>query len=572
MMALMADIRVAIRALIAARGFSALAGLTLSAGIALTCAVTAVINAYVFRSLPYPHADRLYRIDYAPEGHAWPRGMEQLDWHSLSDVIEIPLSWDLDVFYMLGREYPETAPGAWVTPGYMEALGVRVALGRTFTPDDFRQGTPPVAIISHRLWQTRFGGDIDVTGKTFDAYVSDRPQEPEFFTVVGVAAPDLWHLNAYTDVLSPLRAPSYPYQVRLREGVTAAAAAARLDALVRRGATDLPPQFGVVLASVHGNYVAQVKPVLWAILAGTGLVLLITTANVAVLMILRARKRERELAVRLALGATPARIARLVAIEGFALGSTATVAGVLLASVVLPVVAPMVERSLGRRVPRGLDALSLDAAVLAIVIACGAAVTLVLAMIPVVMLWRSQPELSVAGSARGISDGTHASRSRATLIAFEVAASLTLIVGAGLMAESAWRMLRVNFGIDADRVVSASLALRQQSFSDDADRAALFERLGAELRRVAGGSTVAFGDWWPLQGSRPRKVEGSDASAGAMANPFAVSTDYFAALGIRPLDGRTFSAGDRLGSDPVVIVSESLALSATYASRTRTRT
>lgn len=558
MTALLTDLRAAVKALFSARAFAAISLVTLSTGIALATVLVAVVNAYLVRGLPYPDADRVYRVDYGPPGERWPEGMEHLEWRSLSDVIEHPISWDLDVFYLLGGDYPESSPGAWVTPGYIHALGIRAELGRTLIEEDFRPESPAVALISHRLWQTRFGGNPTVIGETFNAYVSDRPEEPETFAVVGVLPSSLWHLNVYTEILAPLKAPSFPYQVLLRPGLRPESARDRIDSLVRSGVSSLPPAYGVRLTSVHESYVTQLRPVLWSVAAGAGLVLLIAIANVSVLMLVRTRRRERELAVRLALGASHWRVGRLVALEGLTIGVGSTVAGLSVAMAALPLLAPAIERSLERRVPGGVSALTIDGHVAGLALGSGALLSTALMSIPLLMLWHSRRAISVAGAGRGMTEGAHASRSRAALIATEVAASLPLVVGAWLMAESALRMTRVDFGIQADNVVTAGLAIRQRSFPEESDRALLYERLERELETMAGPSAVAFGDWWPLQGSRPRRVEGAGETLAA-ANRFAVSSQYFEVMGIGLLDGRAFASDDRLGSEPVVIVSASLA-------------
>ena len=559
-MGLTSDFRAAIRALVAARGFTAIAVTTLSTALALAVIILTVVNAYVFRSLPYPAADRLYRVDYAPPNQLPPRGLEQLDWSTLDDIIEFGIAWDLDVFYLLGHEYPESAPGGWVTPGYVNGLGIRAAIGRTFGAADFAPGAPSVALISHRLWQSRFGRDTSVVGRTFQAYVSDRPDEAELFTVVGVLPADLWHLNMYTEVLAPLRARTYPYMVRLRPGVTPALATQRIDGLIRSGLESVPATYDVVLTRAQDSYTAGVRPVLGAVTAAAALVLLIASTNLAVLTIVRARRRERELAVRLALGASQSRLARLLSLEGLVLGVVSLVVGLLSASSVLPVIGPVIERSMDRQIPGGLASLQVDGTVFAVALICGTVVTLVLTVLPLVSLRRNRILTTIASSGRGATDDPRAGRTRALLIAVEVAASLALLTGAGLMAETATRMVQVDFGIDADDVVTASLALRHRSFPDAAARARFFERLPTELRGVAGSTSLALGDWWPLQGSRPRRVEtaGARASTGT-ANPFAVSPDYFVTVGIPLRDGRTFTSQDRLGTLPVSIVSESLA-------------
>ena len=554
------DVSSAFKALTAARGFTAVAVLTLGIGLALCVTVLTAINAYVLQGLPYPASDRLYRVDYAAPNQNPPRGLEQLDWPALDDVIEFPIAWDLDVFYMLGNEYPESMPGGWVTPGYMHGLGIRVARGRTFTAEDYTAGSAPVALVSHRIWQTRFGGDEAVVGRRFQAYVSDRPDEPEVFTIVGVLPQDMWHLNQYTEVLAPLKAATYPYMVRLRPGVAPSLASDRITELVRRGVATLPTDFRVAVTPAHQAYVAAIRPILWAVTAGAGLVLLIAGANVAVLMLVRGRRRQKELAIRLALGAGHLRITRLLLMEAVLIGIASTVLGTAASRVAVSGLAPVVERVLERRVPGGLDAFAIDYRVLLAASACGLLVTLVFAMAPLVSTWRASLAPGLALTSRALTDSSSASRSRSVLIGLEVAASLTLLIGAALMAETAVRMLRVEFGIQPSNVGTASLALRQRSFPDPASRVAFYDRLLTRLASMPGTSSVALGDWWPLQGSRPRRVETVGATPGVgTANPFAVTSDYFQTVGMTILDGRSFTAGDRLGSEAVAIISQSLA-------------
>ena len=193
-----------------------------------------------------------------------------------------------------------------MTPGFVEGLGIQPAIGRGFDASAFQAGTGNVALISHRLWQSRFGGDPSALGRTFTAYVSDRPEEAERFTVIGVLPQDLWHFNPYTDILTPLRAPTYPYMVRLRPGVTPERAAARITSLVAAGAANVPQ--------------AQSFALIAAVLALIGAYGVIAYA---------VRQREREIAVRLAVGADPSRITRLFLRQGSWILAAGLAAGVL---------------------------------------------------------------------------------------------------------------------------------------------------------------------------------------------------------------------------------------------------
>jgi putative ABC transport system permease protein len=639
--AFMSDLRSAVRSLRRARGFTGVAILTLGLALTLCLTVLRIVNAYLVHTLPYPGADRLYSVRYAPAGQPEPARLEALDWHSLSDVIEHPIAWDLDMFYLLGdaAPTPEPAQGAWVTPGFVDGLGIRPAIGRGFGAEDFEAGRPNVVLIGHRLWQNRFGGDPAIVGRRFRAYVSDRPEETETFTVIGVLSPDFWHLNPYTEVLAPLRAPTYPYLVRLREGVPASAAEARITALVRassrspspvpslsptpasspssaplqsappsRSSAAAPVRAGVsspgedwpvALTPTHASYVAQVRPLLLAAGAAAGLTLAIGCANIAVLLLVRASRREKEMAVRRALGAGPAQIARLVAIEALLLAGGATMVGLAGSSVAMAWLTPLVERQLERPAPGGASAFAVDGVVLLGAIACGLFTTCVCVFAPLAASWRTSVSQALARDNRGATDGPGRRRARSALIALEVAASLALLTGAALMVDSALRMLRVDFGMRTTDVLAASVALRQRSYPDAASRADYFERLLARLPRIAGVQSTAVADWWPLQQPQLRAVEAERGAAGGAGLPVAsdspvargagagragpargseglgegdgagrvatrsgvlgVSPDYFATLGIPLRDGRAFTSGDRAGGEAVAIVSATLA-------------
>ena len=555
------DVRSALRSLARSPGFLSVALTTLSVSIGLSVCVMAVANAYLMRGLPYPESERLYQVRYGTPATPFVDGLQKLDWQSLDDVVEHPVSWDLDSFNLRGQPYPEGVQGTWVTAGYMAAFGVRTAIGRTFQADDYRQGPPPVAIVSHRLWQTRFGADPNVLGRQFEAYAGDRPNEPQVFTIIGVLPADHWHMNVFTEVLSPLRAPSYPYMARLRAGVSADVAASRIQSLARSGGLSIPPDWPVQLESAHEQYVLQIRPLLVALGVATLLVVLIACSNVAVLFTLRASHRRREVAVRKALGASTVRVLRTLATEALVVGVAATVLGLALAQAVLRLAGPAIERHLGRPAPGGVAAIQIDVEMLAAAVAAGAVVTLFCALAQVWVSTRAPVALAAAGGQRGASAGPYQRRAHATLIVVEIAASLALLVGATLMVQSGLRILRVDMGLETDNVLVGMLTLSQQRFPDAAKRAAAYERMIADLPAMPAASGLAFGNSWPLQQMPQRSVgrEGDPAGLAARAGVTGVSPGYFDALGIRIENGRTFGPGERLDAEPAVVVSRTLA-------------
>ena len=555
------ELKVTVRTLARSRGFATVIVVTLAIALALQASVIAVVNAYLVRGLPYPAADRLFGVRYARPGEDPPENLSAVDWASLSGVIEHPIAWDLDVFYLLGGEYPEAAPGTWVTLDFMLGFGVRPAFGRGLVAADFEVGRPQVALISHALWRDRFAGDSGAIGRTMQAYVSDRPRDPETFTIVGVLPDAFWHLNPYTQLLTPLRAPTYPYLVRLRPDVPPTVAAERITAAVRAALPGVPDGWQVQLQSTEAAYATAVKPMLLAIGAAVTLALLIACANVALLTLLRGVRRQKEIAVRLALGAGRWRIARMLLAESALLCAAAVTGAATLAVLVLRWLAPAIERQLGRRVPGGVSALSIDWTVLAVVGVSALLVTIALSLAPLLVAGRGPISATLRQGKQSGAQGVRGRRTRSALIALEVAGSLALLAGCGLMVRTIVRMLDVDLGIRPAGVVTASLAIRQQSYPSAERRAALYERLIDAARQGSGVASVAVADPPPLFAYQPRAIRGDvrDTTVPVSAAVRAITSDYFPTLGIPIVHGRAIADGDRNGSEPVAIVSESAA-------------
>jgi putative ABC transport system permease protein len=558
---LLTDLRLALRSISKTGGFAATAVLTLGLGMMLCTSAIVVAKAYLLRNLPYPAAERLYDVRYGAPGQSQPREMEALDWASLGDVIEQPIAWDLDAFYLIGGSEAELVPGAWVTPGFVEGLGIQAALGRGFDRESFAQGSANVALISHRLWNSRFGGDPNIVGRTFTAYVSDRPQEAEAFTILGVLPSGFWHVNSYTDILTPLRAPTYPYMVRLREGVTAENAIARITALVRAGARNVPQNWTPQMTPSHELYVQSVRPMLQSVTTAAALVLLVACANIAGLLLVRATRRQKEIAVRTALGAGRAAIARMLLAEALVLGAVSMALALAATRFLLGWLAPQIQQQLGRRVPGGAQAFAIDGWTLALAGAIGLTTVVVCTLAP--LLSGIRPDLlgALQSGSRTATEGHRSQRIRAALIAVEIAASLALVAGSTLMLRSVVNLLRTDLGFSADRVLLASVTLRQHRYPDSASRMAMFDRIASRLGAIPGTEAVGLTTAWPMQQPRmyPAEVIGTSERVSVRTGIHRVNDLYFSALGIRLAAGRAFTSADRAGSEPIAVVSESLA-------------
>ena len=548
--------RLAVRSLLAVKGFAVTVVVTLGLGLTLCTIAIVVLNAYLLNDLPYPEADRLYWIRYGTPGQDTPRDMEKLDWASVSDVIEHPVAWDLDVFYMLGGDNVESIPGAWVTPGFVRGLGIQPAIGRGFDADAFAPGSPNVALISHRLWISRFGSDPNIVGRTFAAYVSDRPEEAEQFTIIGVMPRAFWHINSYTDVLAPLRAQTHPYMARLRAGVSPKDAAARITTLVASSG-QVPPNWSVNLVPAHDVHVQSVRPVLQAVTGATALVLLVACANVACLLLVRATRRKKEMAVRAALGAGGGAIARMLLAEGMILGGAALGLALILTRVVLDALAPTIQQQLGRSAP-GVVGIDMPTAVLAATI--GVVTALMCALVPLAAALRARLSGALQSGNRTMTEGGSAQRVRSVLIAAQVALTLTLVCGSALMLRSVSALLHTDLGFSADRVLNGSITLRQNRYPDAASRAAVLERTASRLASLSGVESVGLVTSWPLQSSNAQPIERLGATReAARAGVHAINDAYFSTLNIQTVAGRSFTSADREGTPPVAVVSESLA-------------
>jgi len=268
------DLRSAWRSLRRAPGFSLVAVASLALAFALTAAVTAIVNAYLFRSFPYPESDRLYHVRYAPVGQAEPRGLSGLDWDTLRDVIELADDSAPTRLSVADGGVTREVMGLLAAPGSLAALGARVVSGRSLVEADFAPAGERVALIAHAMWQERFGGDPQIIGQLLRAARAADSAGVESYRIVGVLPPDFRYVREYqrgaVEVVLPLRSPLRPYMVRLRDGVPPEDAERRITQVVRTVASTLPADWsGVRLESVHEYHVAALRPLLLSVSAAT---------------------------------------------------------------------------------------------------------------------------------------------------------------------------------------------------------------------------------------------------------------------------------------------------------------
>lgn len=564
---LLREIRYALRSLSRSRGFAVGALLLLTLGIGVNTAMFSLIDAYLLRSLPFAGADRIVSVRSlrrdAPASlrRSVPEGLDAVVWPSRDDVIEEAVTWDLDVFTLIDGDRPAVVSGAWVSPSYFRALRTEAALGRLFDEADGAAGAAPVAVLGYDLWKRRFGGATDVVGRSLSLYASDRPEEAESFTVVGVLPADFWFVNTYTELFTNLTERQMPYLLRLQEGVSPEQAEAHLTGVVRAQLSGVDPEWpGMSVTSTHAGYVRNVRPVLAALAAAVGLVVLIACGNVALLLSLRALSRSAEIAVRRALGASAWHVAVQLGAEGALLATTGALFGLALAWLILDALAPVIQAQLGLAAPGG--SIKIQGAALAVTLGLAALVTGLFALAPAVTVMGRDLSVSLGELGRGASDTRARQLLRNCVIAGEVGLSLALLIGASLMLRTAVHLHRIDLGFEPRAVASAYVSLRQRSYADPGELVSFVHRYLERARAVPGVAAASLvAGVFPFQDRHDASVvaEGGEASEPSRSSFYVVSPDYFKTLAVPVVAGRAFREGDGRDALPVVILSDVLA-------------
>ena len=570
--ALRQNLRYAIRTCTGAPGFTLLAVVTIAVGVGANAAIFSVVNAVLLRPLPFPRAEELYLLQQTntqtrqASGNASPADV--LDWRARTRSFAGIAAFRDDA-YVLGGDRPERLGGAIVNANFFDVLGVKPALGRAFVPADEQRGSR-VVVLSDGLWRKRFGADPAVVGRPLRL-------NSESYTIVGVMPPRvdypdqarLWtppHWRMPDDLLQPDEDPSaqrghsYVFVVgRAKPGVTRGAADADLAGVAAQLAREFPTtnlNVGATLLPLRDDLVGDVRPTLLLLFAAVGVLLLIAAANVSALLIARATARTQEIAVRLALGASRGRIVTQLLTESVLLAVIGGICGVLLAMWVVPPLVAISPRDLG------VVDVPIDATVLGFSLAVSLIAGVLFGLAPARQTFGIDLHGDLKRSARqGPSPGDR--RVRSTLVAAEIALSMVLVVGAGLTVRSFVRLQQVPTGFAIDREVTTSVNLPQTRYPTPLRKAEFWERAVAALRAVPGVETVGATSRLPLSGgnsSRSLVVDGNtDQASQPTVDYRTASPDYFRALGIPLLRGRTFRDDDREDRARVGVVSSSMA-------------
>ncbi len=559
---LIRDLRYGLRSLRKAPAFTVVAVLTLGLGLGANTAIFSVVYGVLIRPLPYANPSALVVLnETTPKvGLVSVSYPNFLDWRSASKTFaSMAAVVDLDVD-LGGVSQPETITAHAVSSNYLEMLGVRPLLGRDFTADEDRAGAAPVALLAYPIWQSHFAGDPGVVGRTIS--LDGRP-----VTIVGVL-PAAFRATEDIALLEPVgmwltgneaagqRGSRGDTVVigRLAPGVTIDRARTEMEGIAARLASVYPAsndQFGVSLQPIREVFVGDVRPALLVLFGAVVCVLLIACANVANLSLIRGAGRTREIALRMAIGASRRRIVAQLLVESGLLAALGGLTGLAFAFAG--------SRALGRLIPAsalGGTTVTLNAAVFAFAAAAVLVSTFVFGLTPAVQAARAEVATDLNEGGRSGSPSRRQQRWRALLAVAEIALALVLLVSAGLMMRSLSGLLAVDSGFKTDRVLTVALGLRSQRYEKDAAQRQFWEQLLDGTRRLPGVEAAALGSGVPLTGNHSRRdisIEGTDYSTGTLPHPdvHIVTPAYPAVLGIRLLRGRVFDESDA-GRAPLV--------------------
>lgn len=568
------DLRYGVRMLLKRPGFTMVAVLALALGIGANSAIFSVVNSVLLKPLPYENPDRIVLIwtQFPPDlPQNWVSGPELVDFRERTNTIEefAALSWPR--YNLTGDGNPEQVQAGAVTANLFPLLGIQPLIGRTFSPDEDKPGGERVVVLSHNFWTNRFGADAGLIGRTIS--LNEEPH-----TVIGVMPPEFGVLPP--DAQSPKRIDFWvPAAVdfagmgrgshflrviaRLKPGVTVAQARADMAIVARQMDEEFYGfGFGITVVPLLAHVTQAVRPALLVLLGAVAFVLLIACANVANLLLANAVDREREIGIRTALGAGRGRVMRQLLSESLVLGIFSGLVGLAVAYAGLKALIALAPDNIPR-----LDTLAIDPQVLGFTMLISVLTSLLFGLAPAWQATKTGFNDTLKESSRGATGGVRSQRTRQVLVVAEVALSLVLLTGAGLMLKSFSRLLDVDPGFNPDNVLTMQLELPPNQYPTE-KRPAFYTDLLERVRALPGVEQAGVVSHLPMSGayasgtttvenpSNGRETAGFEFEADRRA----VSPGYFEAMQIPLLAGRPVSEMDgQENSLPVAIVDEPFA-------------
>ncbi len=569
------DMRYGIRMLLKTPGFTVVAIIALALGIGANSAIFSVVNAVLLRPLPFSEPDKVVWVsEQMPKGgfNAVP-APDLLEWQDQSHSFEDLAGYSSDFWNVTGgAEEPERIPGAQVGANMFSMLGIQPFLGRAFTREEDLPGGEPVVILMRSLWQRRFASDPDVVGRTLT--LNDK-----IYTIVGVM-PANFRLPDSAEVLLPLALDAHEQRTadrimllsviaRIKPGIKFEQATAELQDIVNlldeQHQAARPTGMRVGIISLHERIVGNVRPALLVLLGAVGFVLLIACANVANLLLARAAARQKEIAIRAALGASRGRLIRQLLTESVMLALAGGCFGILLALWGVDLLMASIPQDLAD-IAKGVGRVGVDGGVFGFTLAVSIITGILFGLAPALVA--SKPSLNETLKEGGKqSKSTFGLRSvRGALVVAELALALVLLVGAGLMMKSFLKLQAVNPGFRPERVLTMQLDLSMPRYEEPSKQSDFFKQVLERVEHLPGVEAASVASSLPLSGSSMMimfmSVEGQPDPVPGQAPPVMVnslSNDYFRTMGIPLLKGRFFNDQDTETSAKVVIVNESFA-------------
>ena len=564
------DLRYALRQLRKSPGFTAVAVITLTLGIGANTAIFSVVNAVLLRPLPYQNAHQLVMIWEQNPHRGWfeniVSGENFLHWRKQNQVFDGMAAFESNFFNITGNRQAEEIAGERVSANLFSVLGVQPFRGRLFLPEENTQDKTAV-ILSYGLWQQRYGGDPDLVGQQISL-------NGESYPVVGILPPTFSddysssfapHSQLWLSGIEPFpqgrELHEYHTIARLKPSVSLTQAQANMDSIAAQIEQQYPESrgWGVAVVGLHDQIVKYARPTLIVLLAAVGLVLLIACANVANLLLVRATGRQRDTAIRTALGATRNRLARQFLVESVLLSTTGAVAGLALA--------PWASRILVLLTPPDaphVEGVTINGAVMIFTAGLGLVTGIVFGLAPVLGAARVSVNESLKDCTRAASGGASDRRLRDLLVVGEFGLSLALLAGAGLMIKALTHLHHVDLGFDPDHLLTLKVPLEGPRYEQTEKQAQFFHDLVARIEALPSVLQASLSRGVPVRGWAGWSFVTADSphpAAGEIpdANYVVVGPHYFKTMQIPMLRGRVFSDFDTPLSEPVAIVSQSLA-------------
>ncbi|HEV2829869.1 MAG TPA: ABC transporter permease [Pyrinomonadaceae bacterium] len=568
---LLRDIRYGVRSLAKRPGFTAIALIALALGIGANTAIFTLVNAVLLRPLPFAEPDRLVWVWGNVKGgtnRASVSPLDFLDFRQQNTTFEefaasfsMPLSLNLT-----GNGEPERLQAAGVTGNYFQALGVKPELGRTFLLENEKPGNDQVVVLSHRLWQKRFGGSSDIVNKTVTL-------GGKSCLVLGVMSQD-FSFPQFAELWVPMNFDVEPGMKqrkahflrpigRLKPGVTMAQAQADTDAIARHLEEQYPESnksWNLRLVSLREQLVGNTRPTLFILFGAVGFVLLIACANVANLLLVRAAGRQKEIALRTALGAGRFQIVRQMITESVVLALLGGILGVILATWGVELLVSLSEGSIPPTAR-----VKIDATVLGFTLLISIVTGVLFGLVPALRTLKVNLTDSLKEGGRSASEGVHRNRTRSILVVLESAVAVVLLIGAGLLIRSLIQLQNISPGFDAHNVLTMRVDLSREKYDTPEKSRNFFSQLESRLAGLPGVEKVGFISELPLSGQpndMPYTVEGRPPVSidQAFDDDFRrVNRHYFEAMRIPFLRGRNFTDQEVSQSAKVVIISDLLA-------------